>query len=64
MLKISMTTLLLVSGCGLAASESVLCERTADDTDAHTEALIADGGPMSQLTGARLISKLDAGCDR
>ncbi len=57
-----MIPLLLVTGC-VSVSETAICDGTERLRDAHTEALLADGGPQSQVTGARLLSALDAGCD-
>lgn len=52
---------LLASGCA-NVSETAICDGTERLRDAHTAALLADGGPQSQVTGARLLSALDAGC--
>lgn len=53
----------LVSAC-VIASPAAICEGTASATDAHTAALLADGGPLSLVTGDLLIAQLDAGCAR
>ena len=62
---ISATTLLLLTaGCAsVSESESAVCDGTLGARDAHTVALVADGGPRSKITGARLLGLLDAGCD-
>ena len=58
-----MTLLLLLTGC-VTASPAAICEGTASATDAHAAALVADGGPLSLVTGDLLIAQLDAGCAR
>ena len=63
--------MMLLSGCengspALARkpepSGAALCQGTAQASDDHAEALVADGGPRSTVTGQRLLSILDAGC--
>lgn len=39
-----------------------LCDGTKKARDAHTRALLLDGGDRSVVTGANLIGILDAGC--
>ena len=56
------TTAMLVSGCGIAASNSAICDGLAADVTAHAAALAEDGGDRSVQTGARLIRRFDAGC--
>jgi len=57
--------LLLVSACGTARpSLDAICVRTAESTDAHAAALLAEGTPLLVVTGDRLIAELDAGCAR
>jgi hypothetical protein len=56
------TTAMLVSGCGIAASSSAICDGLAADVTAHAAALAEDGGDRSVQTGARLIQRFDAGC--
>ena len=55
--------LLLLTGCVNVAPVAI-CEGTASATDAHAAALVADGGPLSLVTGDLLIAQLDAGCAR
>jgi len=55
--------LLLMTAC-VTASPRAICEGTASATDAHAAALVADGGPLSLVTGDLLIAQLDAGCAR
>lgn len=60
----AMTLMLPVAGCVSAVSGGAVCEATAADTTAHAEALAADGGAASVVTGQRLIARLDAACGR
>lgn len=46
----------------MQANEAALCDGTKRARDAHTAALLADGGAQSVVTGANLIGILDAGC--
>lgn len=60
-------TLLLTASCGdMLASEqtktAALCEASRKDRTEHAGALLADGGPLSKGTGARLLNGLAAGC--
>lgn len=57
---------LSLSACAGAppVSERGLCDGLAPLGRAHAEALLADGGDASVLTGARLLAGLDAGCAR
>ena len=50
-------------GCTSAVSTSAICDGSFDLRTDHAAALSQDGGPLSQRTGAALISALDAGCD-
>lgn len=59
-----MALLLPLSGCVSVGSGMAICEATAADTTAHAAALAQDGGPLSLVTGQKLISRLDAGCGR
>ncbi len=43
-------------------SAEVICVATAEDRKNHAAALAEDGGDASVVTGARLISRIDAGC--
>ena len=56
-------TLPLLTACSASVNESAVCDGTLGARDAHTVALIEDGGPRSKITGARLLGLLDAGCD-
>ena len=53
---------LLASGCGSVGSLEASCRGTADARSAHAAALVADGGPLSLVTGANLIAQIDAAC--
>lgn len=44
------------------ASNSAICDGTASARTKHAAALAEDGGNLSIVTGANLISMLDAGC--
>lgn len=55
---------LLVSGCATALNDSAICDGTAQSRTSHAEALVADGGPQSLVTGALLIQQIDAGCSK
>ena len=39
-----------------------LCDGTEVLRNEHVDALLVDGGPQSQETGASLVAALDAGC--
>ena len=55
--------LLLVTSCGTARlNEDAICDGTERLRDAHTDALMSDGGQRSVKTGAALIAALDAVC--
>ena len=51
-----------VTGCVSAVSERAICDGSARLRTDHAAALAQDGGPLSVVTGARLIRVLDAGC--
>ena len=57
-----MTLLCFASGCVSAVSERALCDGTAQARTEHAAALALNGGPLSLVTGARLIKLTDAGC--
>jgi hypothetical protein len=59
-----MTLTLPVAGCMSAVSSSAVCDGTVQARTQHAAALAADGGPLSVVTGARLIRLMDAGCER
>jgi hypothetical protein len=49
-------------GSCMNGSPSAICDGSLRLRDAHTEALIEDGGKQSIKTGAALIASLDAAC--
>jgi hypothetical protein len=51
-----------VTGCVSAVSGDAICAGTEQARTEHAAALASDGGPLSLVTGARLIQILDAGC--
>lgn len=51
-----------VTGCVSAVSGNAICAGTEQARTEHAAALADDGGPLSLVTGARLIQILDAGC--
>lgn len=51
------------SGVNRTVSEPALCKGLLPLADDHNDALLIDGGPESIVTGARLISGLDSGCN-
>ena len=53
---------LFLSACGGSQSEMAVCVGSRDDRRTHAAALIEDGGPVSQASGAALLSKIKAGC--
>jgi hypothetical protein len=55
---------LTLPGCGLksAVSGNAICAGTEQARTEHAAALADDGGPLSLVTGARLIRLIDAGC--
>ena len=55
---------LLNAGCVSAVSEVAICDGTAQARTKHAAALAVDGGPLSLVTGARLIKLTDAGCGK
>ncbi len=57
-----MIAMLFLSACGGSQSEMAVCVGTRDYRRAHAAALIEDGGPVSQASGAVLLSKIKAGC--
>lgn len=68
-----MTLPLLVAGCVSAQGPLALapapradavCDGLRPAVDAHAEALAADGGDRSVVTGQRLIASYDAACTK
>lgn len=51
-----------VTGCVSVASNEAICDGTEAARTEHAAALADDGGPLSLVTGARLIRLVDAGC--
>lgn len=51
-----------LGGCLNGASPNAICDGTAQARTKHAAALAVDGGPLSLVTGARLIKLMDAGC--
>jgi hypothetical protein len=51
-----------VTGCVSGAIGEAICDGTEAARTEHAAALADDGGPLSLVTGARLIQLLDAGC--
>jgi hypothetical protein len=45
-----------------AVSGNAICGATEQARTEHAAALADDGGPLSLVTGARLIRLIDAGC--
>ena len=56
-------TLPLIS-CATAPSTNAICDGTIQSRTSHAAALVADGGPLSLVTGALLIQQIDAGCGK
>lgn len=54
--------MLPVTGCVSGASGEAICDATETTRTEHAAALANDGGPLSVVTGARLIQLIDAGC--
>lgn len=63
MIWIPMIGTLFLSACGGSQNEMAVCVGTHDDRRDHAAALIEDGGPVSQASGAVLLSRLKAGCN-
>lgn len=55
-------SMILLSGCANVSDQNAICDGTVGLRDAHTDALIEDGGTRSIQTGADLIAAIDAGC--
>jgi len=52
----------LQAGCVSGVSGNAICSGTEQARTEHATALASDGGPLSLVTGARLIRLVDAGC--
>lgn len=61
-LGLCLTVMLPLSGCGNVPNNAAICDGTAQSRTSHAQALVADGGPRSMVTGALLIQQIDAGC--
>ena len=61
-LLVCLTLTLPVTGCVSAVSGDAICAGTKEARTEHAAALADDGGPLSLVTGARLIRLIDAGC--
>ena len=61
-LLVCLTLTLPASGCVSAVSGEALCAGTEQARTEHAAALASDGGPLSVVSGARLIRLIDAGC--
>jgi hypothetical protein len=59
---LAMIPLCFASGCVNVASGDAICAGTEAARTEHAAALADDGGPLSLVTGARLIRLVDAGC--
>lgn len=59
---IMLSIILFTSGCVSATSDRAICDGSAALRDAHTAALLQDGGDQSVVTGAALLAALDAAC--
>lgn len=64
---------LLAAGCVSATGPvavappqraDAVCDGLRPAVDAHAEALVADGGDRSVVTGQRLIARYDAACTK
>ena len=56
-----LTPVMALTSC-LSANPNAICDGTLRLRDAHTTALLEDGGKQSVKSGAALISSLDAAC--
>ena len=67
-LLIFLTAVLASSGCSViwreppARIDGAICDGTRQSRAAHAAALIEDGGPISQQTGATLLVQMRNGC--
>lgn len=58
-----MTLTFCATGCVSGGSGNAICAGTQSARTEHAAALATDGGPVSLVTGARLIKLVDAGCN-
>lgn len=56
--------MVLVSGCSTVPTDkiSIFCDGLEVPIKDHADALVKDGGPLSQQSGVKLIGAIDAGC--
>lgn len=60
---LAMILLLPLGGCvSVASNDAAICGGSEAARREHAAALADDGGPLSMVTGARLIRMIDAGC--
>ena len=63
-LPMILALIMCVTGCAsVRTSPAAVCDGTFALRADHAAALVADGGPRSVATGARLIRAMDAGCN-
>lgn len=53
---------LLATGCAKGVSDSAICDGTKASRSEHAAALADEGSDAVVLTGANLISQIDAAC--
>lgn len=68
-LAFPLMALLLTASCAsLQATETAktaaICSASERDRTDHARALVQDGGPVSKVTGARLLVGLQKGCEQ
>jgi len=56
-----MPVTILLTGC-VNGQNAAICDGSSAARDAHTIALLDDGGDRSLKTGAQLLALLDAAC--
>ena len=64
LIPFSVVLTMLVSGCATVTDSVAICDGSESLREAHTDALLADGGDTSVITGAALIDALDRACGR
>jgi hypothetical protein len=57
-----MIPLFFVIGCATAPSDRAICDGTRAAISAHATALANEASDAAVITGAQLISLIDAGC--
>jgi len=53
---------IMVAGCSQSPSGSAICDGTRAAISAHATALANEASDAAVITGAQLISLIDAGC--